>query len=189
MMTPDTGSMPGTALDTLGSTFDTDLGRDAIHLATVAVTSDERLFAGMHVGLVAPTKVSLVAPELVGIVDPFLTDGTYPNRRFWLVLYPRTITSLRHVWTHPSFPEGVLVVDEREVSRLWLEAFAERLFPYEPKSGTKFTNLISGAEYEGFRSDIKYDDDLKPGPEFWSHYERYTGRTATNRPTYFRCAC
>lgn len=107
--TPDTGSMPGTALETIGSTFSADAGRDAIHLATIAVTSDEKLFAGMHVGLTGDRKVSGQTKEWVGIVDPFLNGPVFPGTHFWLVLYPRTITSLRHVWTHPAFENELAV--------------------------------------------------------------------------------
>lgn len=75
-------------------------GRDAIHVAVVPVTnaSGMVLRPGDHVD-----RDGCHARERVGVVDPFLTAPVRPGERFWLFLYPATITSLRHVWTHPAF--------------------------------------------------------------------------------------
>ncbi|MFO0822607.1 MAG: hypothetical protein U0792_05710 [Gemmataceae bacterium] len=39
----------------------------------------------------------------VGIVDPFLREAVRPGQRFWLFMYPNTVTTLRHEWTHPAY--------------------------------------------------------------------------------------
>ena len=84
---------------------DGDRRRDAIHIAVIPVTATVNLRPGEHVGLIEDGNHELVAPcECnIGIVDPFLTRVVEPQQRFWLFLYPNTITGMRHVWTHPSF--------------------------------------------------------------------------------------
>ncbi len=180
-----------TALDSLGEILPTDPGRDAIHLATHAVTSEERLFPGQHIGLTGG-KASTSAEKLIGIVDPFLPGAVHPGQMFWLVLYPRTITSLRHVWTHPDFsaePVKADARDVREASKQYLEDFADRLFSYEDE-GSQLQMLIDGIEGGGsFGTDIEYGPDLEPSDELYRHYAIYTGKEAPVRPEYFRCAC
>ena len=82
-----------------------DRRRDAVHIAVAPVTATESLQPGQHVGLASPGDTDRVGPSdsPIGIVDPYLTDCVEPGERFWLFLYPGTVTSLRHVWSHPAF--------------------------------------------------------------------------------------
>ncbi len=87
----------------LGSLItDGELRRDAIHIAVAPVTAGERLLPAQPVGILDPLRAH-GGPPSVGIVDPFLSVAVEPGQRFWLVLFPNTVTSLRHVWTHPEF--------------------------------------------------------------------------------------
>jgi hypothetical protein len=84
---------------------DGDRRRDAVHVAVAPVTAAGRLVPGQHVGFVHAGDTERVgaSENPLGIVDPFLREGVQQGQRFWLFLYPNTVTSLRHVWTHPAF--------------------------------------------------------------------------------------
>lgn len=80
--------------------------RDCIHIAITPEVANERLQPGQRVGFVCgrfcgPTS----AP--IGIVDPFLTEPVEKGERFWLLMMPGSITSLRHVWQHDAFEPDV----------------------------------------------------------------------------------
>ena len=79
--------------------------RDAVHVATAPVTAAEDLSPGQHVGFIREDNLEWVGTSTnpIGIVDPFLVDSVREGERFWLWLYPNTITGLRHAWTHPAF--------------------------------------------------------------------------------------
>lgn len=87
---------------------DGELRRDAVHIAVAPVTAAERLMPGQAVGMASESSLELVGPceQSIGIVDPFLTHPVESGQRFWLFLFPGTITGLRHVWTHPVFTKG-----------------------------------------------------------------------------------
>lgn len=117
MSTTDNRTPHTDALDTLGRLLDDTAKRDAIHLAVYPVVAGEHITAGDHVRLGPDGKAYIAHTyrEAIGIADPFIVEttwpGTKPSRsviaygsRFWLVVLPRTITSLRHVWEHPAFP-------------------------------------------------------------------------------------
>jgi hypothetical protein len=88
---------------------DGDRRRDAVHVAVAPVTAAGRLAPGQHVGFIRPNDTELVGAggTPIGVVDPFLRDDVRPGERFWLFMYPNTVTSLRHVWTHPAFAPRV----------------------------------------------------------------------------------
>jgi hypothetical protein len=187
------------ATATMGAVLPDDVsGRDAVHVAVVSCVADEKLAAGQDVGFltgVAPNGERIAgskhANELIGIVDPFLKSPVWPNQRFWLFLYPRTITSLRHQWTHPAFPEDATNTayappSQKLESEQWLRDFVNRSDcpDYETTLALAVNNheddylLVSGSDAHG---EI-------PG-EFWRHVEIVTGRKIEKRPTYFSCSC
>lgn len=202
----DSGSLPGTALETLGTILAEDQGRDAVHLAAVAVRSAERLFRGQHIGLIGDRTVSANAGELVGIVDPFLSAAVLPGNWFWMLLYPRTITSLRHVWTHPTFPEGApAIANSREQSEEWLRNFCNT--HDTPQYETVIAALNGqwpantegdedfGFEWGGWDGDSLHfrgiDAHSAIPEEFWHHVEVVLGRKIEweKKAKHFTCGC
>jgi hypothetical protein len=102
---------------------DGDRRRDAIHIAvapvTAAVTAGEDLGPGWHVGFIRTGDTETVGPsdQPIGLVDPFLQQPVRKGERFWLFLYPNTITGLRHVWTHPVFQAQAEAVRKEVATR------------------------------------------------------------------------
>jgi hypothetical protein len=92
----------------LGKLCNGDEGRDAVHIAVCPVIAKTELKVGEHIGVTfkdgkyySCSKVS----KKVGIVDPFLRQKVLSGQSFYLFLYPNTITSLKHSWTHPLFKD------------------------------------------------------------------------------------
>lgn len=77
--------------------------RDAIHVAVAPVEAIQSLMPGQRVGLVGGPDFAGDSLEPIGIVDPFLTGPVQKGEHFWLFLFPHSVTSLRHAWTHPAF--------------------------------------------------------------------------------------
>jgi len=107
-MSADNRSTHTDALATLGTIITPNEKRDAIHLAVFNAVAGENLQPGDHIYLTDDSGARLFRPgdevTPLGIVDPFLTEPVAKGERFWLIVYPRQITSLRHVWEHPNFP-------------------------------------------------------------------------------------
>jgi hypothetical protein len=87
-----------------------DPGRDAVHVAVLPAVAAERLRPGDRVKVVARDGelfASWAVLGAAGIVDPYLeaSDPVLPGERFYVCLFPRTVTTLRHVWTAAGVPE------------------------------------------------------------------------------------
>ena len=105
--------------------------RDAIHIATAAVFATEDLNPGDHVGFVTKDNDKMGRSEIapLGIVDPFLPKPVKKGERFWVFLYPGTIQSLRHNWSHPSFDvrQQLIRAIEETPAKKRMKAFATSL--------------------------------------------------------------
>jgi hypothetical protein len=194
MSNADKRTVTTDALETLGTIITENEKRDAIHLAVEPVVAGETLYPGQHIGLVAGVAIP-TAPDRVGIVDPFIKRPVQAGERFWLVVYPRQITSLRHVWTHPAFEDvpEVKEVSDKAASEKWLRDFcASADCPgYETTLGMAVAFGERGGRY-GNEDYLHFDDLDAHGnipPEFWDHVEIVTGKKMTHRATYFSCSC
>jgi hypothetical protein len=90
----------------LGEPPDPSHGRDCVHVAIVPVEAACPIRPGSDVWLTATGQASWGVKgedDTVGIADPFLRETIQKGQWFWLVLYPNTITGMRHVWKHPAF--------------------------------------------------------------------------------------
>jgi hypothetical protein len=199
----DKRSVATDALETLGTIIDETQKRDAIHLAVEPIVAPEWLDPGEHV---TASGHGCGVGEGVGIVDPFLTYRVKPGERFWLVIYPRQIKSLRHVWGHPAFADEPEVMaaktspTSKAESEMWLRDFiahadcpdfetviaAATGAPVEPDSYYGGPAYEIDGDYLFFRG---RDAHSEIPPEFWVHLEIYTGHKAEFRPAHFSCSC
>jgi len=170
---------------TIGKLADDGAGRDAIHVAVAPMIATERLWPGQHVGVIGDRAG--VREPFVGIVDPFLAGAVQEGQRFWLFLYPNTVTLLRHQWTHPAFSDAA---PAQSSSEAWLRLHAEAI-------GLSYGRLIELAnewlQYGEYHTlsydtpDVVYEDNEK----FWTHFEVVTGKKvdADKRQTFISCSC
>lgn len=185
-------------IETLGKLISEAEKRDAIHVAVEPAVAAHTLRPGEHVGFVDDGFG--VCEKPLGIVDPFLAVAVQKGQRFWLFIYPRKITSLRHVWAHPDFPDAGYIPKSSAESEAWLRNFIENADC--PDYDTVIA-VASGAQlpsvdpnyYGSHYVDTEYlhfegrDAHGDIPPEFWDHLEIVTGKKITTRAKYFSCSC
>ena len=189
-------SNPQTKLGTL-ITAD-DVQRDAIHIAVAPVIATEPMSPGEHIMLLEKDNYERVclasnAKLGIGIVDPFLRQTVALGQRFYMFLYPNTITGLNHVWTHPAFKEVEFNqilnrMDGVDESREWMRKFAGEYH-------TDYKEILDAAkdwlDYGDYKIEGGRFEGAHAGKEFWRHYARIT-RTEVpedKQESFFSCSC
>jgi hypothetical protein len=74
--------------------------RDAIHIATLIVVAGEPLLPNQDIGVDKDNIATVKDP--IGRVDPFLKDTIYKGDIFYMILYPNTVSGMKHHWKHPK---------------------------------------------------------------------------------------
>lgn len=210
ILSADKRSVATDALETLGTIITEAEKRDAIHLAVDNVVAGHTLRPGEDVGFLPDGTVGICDKPL-GIVDPFLKTLVKKGERFWIVIYPRKITSLRHVWAHPDFPEDrtepvkakaveISTEDAKQASEKWLREFAATADcpGYEDlivaATGGHLVDVGYGMSYENDGEYLYFagrDAHGEIPSEFWDHVEIVTGKKIdeSKRASYFSCSC
>lgn len=178
--------------------------RDAVHVAVAPVLAGEKLAPGQHVGFIDRDSNQVgVVNKPIGIVDPFLTAMVWPGQWFYVFLYPQTITSLRHDWTHPSFmgADPNFNVPDLKASEAWMRQFCKE---HDCPSYDVLVAALRGESISPHSDeDVSYrwEDDYfhfsgfdahsAIPKEFWDHAEVLIGRKihSGERPEYFSCSC
>ena len=179
----------------LGSIIEDKQSRDAIHMAVAPVIAAVKLAPGQDIGFVdADKKKVCIVDNPIGIVDPFLNCLVYLDQEFWMLIYPNTITGLRHEWTHPAFDGAEEAKQDDVDSRQWLKDFAE-------KAGLAYSKLLAiiqeyveedevWVEQGSQRAQNAFEDVAKD--EFWKHIKNVTGMKRPESPDWhmpFSCTC
>jgi hypothetical protein len=167
------GTLPGAAV-----------GRDAIHVAVVPLMSSSYLKPGEHVGWAydQPGTVSDYTDKKFGVVDPFLPqEEIEPGTRVWVLLYPGSISSLRHVWSHPEFDDEPAVLTPKAEAEARLTEIAGSLgFSYD----YFLERLEEPSVYCGEECYHVYEHQEQIEKDFYT----VTGRKLRDFPS-FRCSC
>mgnify|MGYP003476804670 FL=1 len=174
--------------------------RDAIHIAVAPVTAGETLKPGQPIGFATEGDAFTVVAGVhtIGIVDPFLPEkAVYKGEQFYMFLYPNTITSLRHDWTHPAFEkEDELASFEPTFNKLkgapaeekWVTDFAENM-------GSTYDEIMDGAEAYLQSGDYLVRGGTFEGyhipDEFWDKYEaiKRAKVAESERGSFLSCRC
>ncbi len=179
---------------TLGQIITEPAERDAIHVAIAPVEAAEHLEPGAHVGLLTTGQASSVAEKLIGIVDPFLKRSVRAGEKFWLCLYQKTVTGMRHHWSHPAFKDedsNTIKIPCGSPSEKWIREYAMGI-------GLDYNTLMDGAaewirskEEPGSWGEYLVMGGLLEGvstpDEFWVHYAAITGKKGEGN--FFSCSC
>lgn len=192
----------------IGKLAPEDAERDAIHIPVVPVIADEILAPGQRV-VVYHRDGKLIARgpsyslESQGVVDPYLSGYVNKGERFFLLLKPGSITSLRHVWTHSAFenvpaaPQSIddqRILREKEVAVKWIEELAKNFDMSYAELINHATGWATGTGREHItqQNGEDWQDTFRDNmEEFWKKFELVTGinTAGVREDNFFSCYC
>lgn len=178
-------------IKSIGKTLTAPEQRDAIHIAIAPVEAAVALKPGQHVGTDGHGRIGTTRPY-IGVVDPYLRAPVKAGDKVWLFLYPGTITSLRHEWTHPDLKAPGET--SKSHSEKWMRAWAMKHVS-EDYYGDGEKPVSEDAAY-AFAIRVGHEHCIGPyesardhiDNEWWGHWEAITG-VQGERDTYFSCSC
>ena len=164
----------------LGSLITSAEYRDAIHIAVAPVVAGQRLQPGQHVAV--KDGKAFAGENQIGIVDPFLQEAVQVDERFWLCLYPRTIATLRHEWSHPAFNDDHWAA---------VNSLAAKL-DVGPEKLMKMADGYATAGIGSWWPDEEYNEVacIDWERDFWTHWSAIRGTSVNHdQGNPFECNC
>lgn len=165
--------------------------RDAIHVAIAPVMANCRLKPGEHIGFIdSSTEIVGKSKTTIGVVDPFLKLGVDKGERFYMFLYPNTVTGMRHHWSHPSF------VGENIVSKEVIDESVNILRIASEQGEMSYSCLIESmdtyAEYNDYQhmGENERYKHIEDWDKVWDAWAKVTGKTKPVEAWCpFSCSC
>lgn len=180
----------------IGKLITDEQHRDAIHVAIAPVVAMEQLMPGDRINFwkVGNTTEVRASRTPIGIVDPFLEGRVETGQSFWMFLFPNTITSLRHEWTHPALefsedPASIKVNAAVENSKEWIEQFAKMIGKSVPALMAAAKRYQDSGESTRDNSQAYGDVDYSSWAIFWVHFGVVTGTKVEHSDNFFTCSC
>lgn len=166
--------------------------KDAVHIATFAVKAGELLKPATHVYLKDGVAFETSRPnKSIGIVDPFLKNDVEENQIFNLCLYPGSITSLAHVWTHPLIKDSDNLPSQKQTSENWLRTYAIRMNTYDGPEEA-YQRLLDGIrtnEVFAHGTDLHGLWELEDAEDLRYHASIVLGKAINWDDFTFSCSC
>lgn len=185
----------------IGQIITSEQFKDAIHVAVAPVEAAFDLYPGQHISLNVEGKATPgELRESIGVVDPFLKHKVTTGERFWLFLYPGSITSLRHDWSHPAFQDATAPVvgngggSVMSESEKWMRNWARKHMGEDYYGENTYLT-----EDQAYENAIQAGHNKHVGPyenardyidnTWWNHWETITGCKGDRDDNYFSCSC
>lgn len=166
--------------------------RDAIHIAIMPAIAERNMRPGDHVGVTGKRGNDyLVETECntIGIINPFAVGSINKGERIWVMLYPGTIQSLRHDWTHTEID----AITSRPYPQLSDEEYRRLEQIASNCGGLTVQELIDAAQNYQQTGDYLSEggrfEGCYVGEDFWRLYDLITGSRAIDRHSFFSCSC